>query len=542
MRLLLASSLALTLSTALAAPAFAEWPTTPLELTFMNGHSQRLHPDASGGSWGSFMVSTSFTVRHRFRQNPDGSLASFSDTGPSSAGGSYMYDEEMPDDVGGLYRAFDGGNLKLFHYQSSGPDAGWPSGGLAVLTGNLGTPVLAPDETGGIYVAMGNFTNVIVKHVLSNGTLATGWPAGGRVLAAGSAYDQGFCALQPDGAGGVFVLRTVISEATVKLVRLTSSNTFASGWTSSGVDLGSYDESNGYPKYLQPIASGSNHWIAVWTTVQGASGNIFVERFDGDGNLDPNWNAGNGIQLGPTSPSTPVAAMQVVSDGIDGLWAVWQEPDVIRGSHVTVDGVVDHDGIALTPAGVTPSFASPQSLVPGRSRGVILTWQNQVGPTSYAIFARWFAPDGSPEPNQPDNGFAFGDTGFGLSLCAVMSDGSDGLDVVYGYPGVDAVRLPFPQAPAGVELPRATRVLSLGAPSPNPARDEIDVRFTLAGSGSASLDLVDLAGRRVRGLAVEGTGAQSARFDHLSELPAGVYFVRLAQGNLHRMTRAVVVH
>jgi hypothetical protein len=69
--------------------------------------------------------------------------------------------------------------------------------------------------------------------------------------------------------------------------------------------------------------------------------------------------------------------------------------------------------------------------------------------------------------------------------------------------------------------------------SPNPARGEFTLRWSVPASGPATIDLLDVAGRRVRGAPVDSRGARDgeARFDGLEHLPAGLYWVRLRQGN-----------
>jgi hypothetical protein len=78
--------------------------------------------------------------------------------------------------------------------------------------------------------------------------------------------------------------------------------------------------------------------------------------------------------------------------------------------------------------------------------------------------------------------------------------------------------------------------------APNPARAAVTVRFELVRAGRVHLELLDLAGRRVRG-PVAGAfqaGTRELGFDDLQGLPAGVYFARLG-GAVSRQARVAIV-
>jgi len=94
-------------------------------------------------------------------------------------------------------------------------------------------------------------------------------------------------------------------------------------------------------------------------------------------------------------------------------------------------------------------------------------------------------------------------------------------DYVISNPGA----LDAGPAPAG-ELK-----LALGRIFPNPAVATFALSFTLTGDGPASLDLIDVAGRRVahRDLGVLGSGRHQATLERDAALPPGIYSVRLAE-------------
>ena len=84
-------------------------------------------------------------------------------------------------------------------------------------------------------------------------------------------------------------------------------------------------------------------------------------------------------------------------------------------------------------------------------------------------------------------------------------------------------------------------VFALRGVRPNPTNGPLTLSFSLANSSPASLELVDLSGRRVfeRKVGELGAGTHVVRLD--SALPAGIYAVRLTQGGRTLTTKAAIV-
>jgi hypothetical protein len=83
--------------------------------------------------------------------------------------------------------------------------------------------------------------------------------------------------------------------------------------------------------------------------------------------------------------------------------------------------------------------------------------------------------------------------------------------------------------------------LGLRGVIPNPSRGAMRVELSLADGGPASLELVDLAGRRVAARELNSLGAGRHSVELRESLPTGVYFLRLAQGGRTRIAKAVVL-
>jgi hypothetical protein len=77
---------------------------------------------------------------------------------------------------------------------------------------------------------------------------------------------------------------------------------------------------------------------------------------------------------------------------------------------------------------------------------------------------------------------------------------------------------------------------------PNPSSRGMVISFTLANSAPASLDVVDVTGRRVATREVGSMGAGAHQVDLTSQkLAPGVYWIRLRQGDRMFTTKAVVL-
>jgi hypothetical protein len=137
-------------------------------------------------------------------------------------------------------------------------------------------------------------------------------------------------------------------------------------------------------------------------------------------------------------------------------------------------------------------------------------------------------------------------------LGAVTSDGAGWLryadrDVVAGENY--AYRLAYSRAgqeeftsELWVEVPN-TLALALGGLQPNPAVAELVAAFTLPRAEPASLDLIDLAGRRIvsKDVGSLGAGNHRMRIAESGAVSPGVYWLVLQQGSERKVTRALVI-
>jgi hypothetical protein len=94
--------------------------------------------------------------------------------------------------------------------------------------------------------------------------------------------------------------------------------------------------------------------------------------------------------------------------------------------------------------------------------------------------------------------------------------------------------------PATLQAP----AFALMGANPNPSpTGALTVRFSLPSTEPAQLELIDIAGRRVRAMDLDGigTGERTVRFEMDRDAPAGLYWLRLTQAGRSASTRVVVV-
>jgi len=124
------------------------------------------------------------------------------------------------------------------------PAAGWPANGLPVCVDPTvqQAPQVVPDGSGGVYVAWEisgpQGWSIHAQHVLADGSLAPGWPVGGKRMFAADAYADNM-AVASDQLGGLFVAGSLYlaSGFRVYLQHVTADGQFDGPWGAAGLPL-----------------------------------------------------------------------------------------------------------------------------------------------------------------------------------------------------------------------------------------------------------------------------------------------------------------
>jgi hypothetical protein len=428
----------------------------------------------------------------------------------------------LADGTGGAFFAWSeqpaGGLPTLYvqHFDAAGSVApGWPLVGRAVrsVAGNIEKLMLAPNGVGGVFVVWedlrGGQRHLFASGVLADGSLAPGIPADGRPL--GSPQTT-LATVMSDEQGGLFVVRK--SSDGLRLHRLDAALLASTGWAAEGMLLDASSQECGI------VADGDGGaFIALYSDGPVYPHGLIGQHLSGDGSPAPGWTS-DGYLLSPTGYSP-----RIVRSG-DGAIVAWAEYDSDRPG---AGGIYAQRLVPDGPVAVQLSLVGANA-EPGN---VSLHW--------YATGAAMLA---ATVERRSENGEW-------TALGAVSADGAGHLRYEDGSvaSGRFGYRVTWTEdgtvrhaGEAWVDVPDAWR-LALSAPRPNPGSGPASFAVTLAERSAASLELVDLQGRRVahRDIGALGAGRHTITIDEAATLAPGVYLARLSQGVDTRTVRMIRV-
>ncbi len=335
----------------------------------------------------------------------------------------------------------DGGDAYLQRLTASGDVAsGWPVTGLALSTrpNQQFASNLAPDMFGGVYVIWSSYEDPQVlrfrlQRILSNGTIAPGWPATGLLLPVGSPFEylDGVCG---DGQGGVYVISTA-TDSRVLVLHYTGTGETAPGWNPLGQPVSAVESGKGLANII-PDSNGG--FLAIWLDSRGGVGGLggthFALRVTSSGDPAPGWPPG-GVRV--NSIPTVQEYRFMISDGAGGAYVGWDDnrngvfPPIpldydIYGQHILANGTIDPrwpaDGLPIV---VRESAQYFFEMAEDGAGGVIFVWDDYgAGGQIYAVRIR---PDGSVAPGWTANGSPVAPHPFLQTIPSAVGDGSGGV-------------------------------------------------------------------------------------------------------------------
>lgn len=420
---------------------------------------------------------------------------------------------------------FSGASLFVQRIDAEG-HVRWGDDGLQVHPGPdiASVPSLVADGRGGALVFWAQYDaartqlHVMAQHVKATGTAL--WEPRGRTVSAGYArIDQ---TAPPDG-----------------------------GWVRAF-----------YTSALAAVPDGHGGAIVAWAATQTGALDVRAARITRDGTLP--WH-GDRVLCDAPGEQASVAG---VSTGSQGAVFAWRDAragaDVaLRAQLVSLTGHTrwTRNG-ALVAQG--PGDRGPFEFVPDERDGFYFGWSDVR--EGGMVFAQRMLGNGRRARGWPRTGLlvsrrATGDPDFANAVPVHMARGARGSAFVTWSDALDgtlAMRLtpngpdaapgsaPEPILTAGTSAPVApasrTLVFALQGASPNPVVSSAVVRFTLPVAGRASLELLDVSGRRVwtSDAMTLAPGEHVLPLAEGRRLSAGVYLLRLTQGT-RAATRRVVV-
>ena len=424
--------------------------------------------------------------------------------------------------------------------------------------GDASGPVIA-DEAGGAFALLRTDCGPAMALVHSTAVGVTNTPLGPL----GGAAPR---ALQGDDTGGVYALFPE-TGAGVVLRRLTAAGAPAAGWTASGLAL-PVDVNAAFAAV--PDAAGG--LAMCWRSAAG----LRALRITADAQLAPSWPADGADVAGP--PAVALDAVSAAEDGSGGLFVAWQDGRALGSTGVDLyatrilgDGTRAPDyPVAGLPLCRAAGLQDPPRIVATGPGTAIAVWQDwregafrdiyaqrlpleiPVAVTASVVSTRWEGDEivlewelggGATRATLQRSA----DAGPWQDVVGLDADGSHRLHW-RETPGPDAGRVGYrldlgSGVRAGetwVDVPRLA--LAVRGFVPNPARGAPIVELSVRGPEPATLELLDVAGRRVltRTIAGRASGVLRVSLEPARPLAAGVYTLRLSQSGVERTARGLV--
>jgi hypothetical protein len=480
---------------------------------------------------------------------------------PDGAGGAFVVWQDMRNDP-----QFQTANYDLFaqHLLADGSVApGWPAGGLAVCTAprRQTQQQMIADGAGGMVVVWGDYRDdpsgytvqaLYALRMNGDGTIPTGWNVNGNRIAASGASP----ALVPDGTGGaVFGWHNYPAGGTTGAEiygqRLLGSGAIAPGWPPDGEIVCGAPRDQKHTVMLEDGAGGAYYsWYDE--RANDTREHLYAQHVTGTGALAPHWPA-YGLPIAGFGQNQ--INQSLVTDGAGGFIAVWMDyrsansPINPGNIDLYAQKVTSSGGTAWAPEGMEVCIQTSSQWYPAAAAdgagGILVTWLD-TRLSSNPIFLQHLGGGGLPMPGFTLNGVLVPEAGYGATP-SMIGDDHGGVILAWqaygswGDEDVFAAHADGVEGTADVEAPRAPD-FTLEAVRPNPVRDAFVVGFALREAVPATIELLDLAGRRVdsREVGAFGPGRQSAAFDAHALAP-GIYLVRLRQGTYSEVKRISVM-
>lgn len=435
-------------------------------------------------------------------------------------------------------------------------DPAWPAEGLAVCTAvdTQGNPVIVSDEKGGAIVTWedrrnGGDYDVYAQRVLGGGTVDPGWPVNGHALCV-APYQQSNPRIAIDGTGGAIVTwrdSRSLTNFDPYVQRVNGAGLVV--WASGGVALSSNIHDQYWPEIVSDGAGGA---IVVWSDHRDGAADIYGQRINGAGIVQ--WTA-DGAVVCAKPGGQAFYYSNIAADGEGGVIVAWEEAYDIYAQRLSASGMQlwPPAGVALCTA---PNEQDRPFPVPDGTGGAVVIWQDRrVAPEPEEdvmdIFAQRVAGDGTVDSVWPLNGLAVCTASDDQGAPILIADHAGGAIALWQDSRNDpsdpyAQRIDF-SGVLGVPILSAVDEVSGWVGSlkvwPNPvSSSRLTIRFTLPGTSAATLELLDVMGRRVgaREVGSLGTGEHTVGFSDIEHLAPGLYMVQLRTERAVRTRRVVI--
>jgi len=552
----------LALALLLPPPAAAAWPTNPtVNVPVCTAGGDQDYPtsvsDAAGGAivtWVDYRNGSGDIYAQRISAN-GAPLWTTDGVALCTAAGDQLSPAIVSDNAGGAiitwqdFRSGTGFDIYARKISAAGT-VQWTADGVALCTaaGNQWNPTIVKDGGGGAIVAWqdqrsGANDDIYAQRILTGGTV--NWTANGVTLCTATG-EQSVPAIAADGVGGAIVTWDDYrnSDYDIYAQKIAAAGTVQ--WTANGVALCSATGGQYSPTI---VADGTGGAIVTWFVQRRGNYDIYAQRILSGGAV--NWTA-NGValctdtgeQYYPTLVATDAGGAIVTwFDSRSGNYDIYAQKISSAGAAQWLA-----NGVALSSATGTQWYPS---IVADGAGGAIVAWTDSRNATD-DIYAQRISTGGTVQ--WAADGVALCSAAGWQELGAIVTDGGAGaiatwVDGRSGDFDIYAQRVLASGALGGGSVdvsdePAPALAFALEPVRPNPSRGgALNVRFTLASAAAASLELLDIAGRRIAAHEVGSLGAGRHTLDlgQGQHLAPGLYLVCLRQDTNTRVARVAML-
>ncbi len=556
------------LSASLPLVALAQWQSNgvPVCGSTTGQASQIAVSDGAGGAIVAWVDTRSGPGGDIYTQRIDGSgmiLWNAAGVPLCTAASTQEYPVILSDNAGGAIVAwhdFRSGSSDIYAQRVDGTGAvQWTADGVAVCTvaGNQYYPAMTTNGSGGAIVVWEDWRplgspdtapNIFGARLTSTGVL----PDGANGIAISTAnFAQRLPTLLPWFTGGALVAWTDSRNLA------TATDIYAARVTSTGVvgdPLGlaicqhAFVQSNS-----ELVSDGAGGAIIAWYDARTPVG-VYAQRLANTGVTQ--WTA-NGLSVSGGSPAALDLPIQMLSDGAGGAiasWAAGTDPALdVYAQRINASGArqwLPNDVAVCASANRQwyPSMATDNA------GGVVVSWMDERNGTDYDVYAQRVNSSGAAQWT-PD-GVVMCDAVIDQTYPAAVSDGAGGAIAAWTDTRDDVTGVETQVYAQRVYADGQTPTDVADAPSaaftvlparPNPFAATTDLEFRVKGPSDVSIEVYDVAGRRVRSVTLPDVPAGWRRFafdgrtDSGRALPSGVYFCRVTVSGTTQIQKMVLL-
>lgn len=340
-----------------------------------------------------------------------------------------------------------GGQVIYAQRLSADGQAMWTANGVQISAGTAveEQQAIVADGSGGVYIAWFSSSDgrIHLQHLNGNGTPVSGWAATGIVVSSGTPINADAAPhLSADGSGGVIVAWRYYDAVTnwdIYATRIDSNGTVHTGWTAGGTVVSNASDGQSQTALLD---DGSGGVFIVWTSFVGGFDKVYAQRLDASGTRL--WDAGggnfNGIALATSASGQNVP--RIVEDGAGGAIVAWQDYRSdnygdVYGQRIDGNGVQQWNTAGVALVMVSSSYQDSIQAISDQNGGAYLVWRDSRDagssiPANSDIYLHRIDSTGADVSGWTANGTLLSTVGSGYNTDpALIGDSASGVVVVW---------------------------------------------------------------------------------------------------------------